>query len=190
MRGDRVDDDDRGQLAAVLTLLPTPSASRAGTNGPQGGDPDATRRPTLEHLAREGRPLAMVGDSTKLFPTPLAGDGAGGRTKSGDGTPLLNGILRQIVLAGPDVQWGPYEAAVRRWEKLTRPVPAPTELGQKGRPRLAPAFSEWMQGLPPGWVSLVPGLTRNEMLTAIGNGVVPRQAEYALWVLIGRACGW
>jgi DNA (cytosine-5)-methyltransferase 1 len=178
----------------VLTLLPTPSASRAGTNGPQGDD-DAARRPTLEHLARDGRPLALVCEPSApsgLLPTPAAADGQGGRTKRGPGRgePLLNGIAQAVTLAGPDVQWGPYEAAVRRWEKLTRPVPAPTELGQKGRPRLAPAFSEWMQGLPAGWVSLVPGLTRNDMLTAIGNGVVPRQAEYALWVLIARACGW
>lgn len=35
-------------------------------------------------------------------------------------------------------------------------------------------------GLPEGWVTDVPGLTRNAMLKALGNGVVPAQAEAAL----------
>lgn len=35
-------------------------------------------------------------------------------------------------------------------------------------------------GLPEGWVTDVPGITRNEALKALGNGVVPQQAEAAL----------
>lgn len=35
-------------------------------------------------------------------------------------------------------------------------------------------------GLPDGWVTDVPGLTRNEQLKALGNGVVPQQAEFAI----------
>ncbi|MEV6984995.1 hypothetical protein AB0M95_27565 [Sphaerisporangium sp. NPDC051017] len=35
-------------------------------------------------------------------------------------------------------------------------------------------------GLPAGWVTDVPGLTRNQMLHALGNGVVPQQATAAL----------
>jgi DNA (cytosine-5)-methyltransferase 1 len=37
-----------------------------------------------------------------------------------------------------------------------------------------------MMGLPAGWVTGVPGLTRNQQLRALGNGVVPRQAAIAL----------
>jgi DNA (cytosine-5)-methyltransferase 1 len=63
-----------------------------------------------------------------------------------------------------------------------------------------------MMGLPDGWVTGVPGidadkhpdggernrpyLTRNEQLKALGNGVVPQQAEAALRHLLsvlGRA---
>jgi hypothetical protein len=33
-----------------------------------------------------------------------------------------------------------------------------------------------MMGLPAGWVTDVPGITRNEALKALGNGVVPQQA--------------
>ncbi|MGH3499417.1 MAG: hypothetical protein ACRDQA_00730, partial [Nocardioidaceae bacterium] len=56
--------------------------------------------------------------------------------------------------------------------------------GPKGNPRLSAAFSEWMLGLPDGWVTDVPGVTRNEALRAIGNGVVPQQAAAALEVLL------
>lgn len=53
-------------------------------------------------------------------------------------------------------------------------------MGKRGGDQLAPAFSEWMMGLPDGWVTGVPGLTRNEQLKALGNGVVPQQAAAAL----------
>jgi DNA (cytosine-5)-methyltransferase 1 len=44
-----------------------------------------------------------------------------------------------------------------------------------------------MQGLPDGWVTGVPGLSRNAQLKALGNGVVPAQAELALRILLDRA---
>ncbi len=34
-------------------------------------------------------------------------------------------------------------------------------------------------GLPAGWVTDVPGVTRNEALKALGNGVVPQQCAAA-----------
>lgn len=81
--------------------------------------------------------------------------------------------------AAADVWWGPYAAAIARWETLTRPAPRPTDdLG-----RLNPAFVEWMQGLPAGWVTATPGLGRPAQLTALGNGVVPQQATRALELL-------
>lgn len=39
-------------------------------------------------------------------------------------------------------------------------------------------------GLPLGWVTGVPGLSRNEQLKALGNGVVPQQASEALRLLL------
>jgi hypothetical protein len=72
-----------------------------------------------------------------------------------------------------------------RWEHtLGRPAPAPTQTSSKGNPQLAPAFVEWMMGLPAGWVTDTPGITRNEALKALGNGVVPLQAEAALRLLL------
>jgi len=37
-----------------------------------------------------------------------------------------------------------------------------------------------MMGLPDGWITDVPGISRNEALKACGNGVVPQQAYAAL----------
>jgi DNA (cytosine-5)-methyltransferase 1 len=42
-----------------------------------------------------------------------------------------------------------------------------------------------MMGLPAGWVCDVPGLTRNQQLKALGNGVVPQQALVALQLMDG-----
>jgi DNA (cytosine-5)-methyltransferase 1 len=41
-----------------------------------------------------------------------------------------------------------------------------------------------MMGLPPGWVTGIPGLSRTEMLHALGNGVVWQQAAAALRMLL------
>ena len=64
--------------------------------------------------------------------------------------------------------------------------PMMTELGPKGKPRLSARFVEWMMCLPDGWVTDVPGLTRNEALKALGNGVAVPQAEHALRLMVGR----
>jgi DNA (cytosine-5)-methyltransferase 1 len=86
------------------------------------------------------------------------------------------------------MDWGGYAAAVHRWEHaIGRPAPAPTETGKTGNPRLSPAFDEWMMGLPEGHVTGVPGISHNDQLKALGNGVVPQQAELALrWLLFGE----
>jgi DNA (cytosine-5)-methyltransferase 1 len=46
-----------------------------------------------------------------------------------------------------------------------------------------------MQGLPEGWVCGVPGLTRNQMLRLLGNGVVPQQGVAALEFLLADLAG-
>lgn len=44
-------------------------------------------------------------------------------------------------------------------------------------------------GLPAGWVTAIPGLSRNDQLRLIGNGVVPQQGVAALrWLLDGLVC--
>lgn len=88
---------------------------------------------------------------------------------------------------GDGVRWGQYAPAVRRWERMTRPAPAPTELNKNGKPRLSAAFAEWMMGLPTGHVTGVPGLSRAAQLKAIGNGVCPQQGAAALSELLTLA---
>ncbi|MBN7559820.1 phage DNA methylase [Mycobacteroides abscessus subsp. massiliense] len=176
------------ELAAV-DLLPTPTASRYGSN--QSPSPGVAVRPGLDSIA-------------DLLPTPNASDATGG----GQTPDKREGHSRQLIdyaLLNGTPQWGKYEPAIRRWEAITREAPTPTEPGARGNPRLAAAFSEWMMGWPIGWVTRVgishperPGmlkngvardhataaLSRSAMLRIIGNGVVPQQAVAALqWLL-------
>lgn len=79
------------------------------------------------------------------------------------------------------VDWREYTGAIRRWEALHGASPSPVELSPTGKPRLSAHFTEWMMGLPEGWVTSPKiGLTRNEQLKACGNGVVTQQAAAAL----------
>jgi DNA (cytosine-5)-methyltransferase 1 len=78
--------------------------------------------------------------------------------------------------------FGKYAAAIARQEAaFGHPAPPPTEpTGKDGAHRLSPRFVEWMQGCEPGWVTDVPGLSRNDQLKALGNGVVRQQAAAAI----------
>lgn len=81
--------------------------------------------------------------------------------------------------------WGKFEPAIKRWEAvLGRPAPEPTKPdGKENAHRLSSRFTEWMMGVPEGWITDV-GLSRNDELKACGNGVVPQQAELALRILL------
>ena len=100
--------------------------------------------------------------------------------------PARHRRARPADSSGGDMDWGPYTEAVQRWERLTRPAPAPTEPNTKGNPRLAATFSEWMMGLPEGHVTQVPGISRANQLKAIGNGVCVPQAIAALRMLLDQ----
>lgn len=130
---------------------------------------------------------ACVGDQDEPWSDPevqfVSELGTGDRADGGD---RAAGADQHGGSAGV-VAWGTYEPAIRRWEHvLGRPAPRPTEPGRTGE-RLSPRFVEWMQGLPAGWVTDVPGLARNAQLKALGNGVVPQQAALALRLLSARA---
>lgn len=84
-----------------------------------------------------------------------------------------------------DVDWAGYAPAIHRWESiLARSAPAPVALGRRGGRQLSPQFVEWLMGLPAGWATDVPGITRNEQLHLLGNGVVPQQAVAAFRSMI------
>ena len=111
------------------------------------------------------------------------------------GTPratAANSSSKQVELGAPKARledqvhtnWGKFEPAIRRWEAVIgRPAPEPTKPdGKEGNHRLSSKFTEWMMGLPEGWITDI-GLKRNDELKACGNGVVPQQAELALSLL-------
>jgi len=179
------------------TLLPTPRA----TDGTKGGP---NQRGSSGDMML---PSAVM----SLLPTPTAGnfnDGedlaswesrrqanlAKGINGNGQGTPLAIAAQRVMEMIFGAVDWGPYGAAIHRWEAVTgRQAPPPTVPGRTGE-RLNPALPEWMMGLPEGWITGVPGLSRNAMLKLAGNGVVRQQGALALRILLGRAgmaqAGW
>lgn len=150
----------------VRELLPTPRSSDcfgAGLHGDGGMDLRTT---------------------VTLLQTPSTADGDGGhlnRSGSRKGE-LLPGQAREMATS-----WGKYAPAITRWEQVTRPAPSPTEPNTKGNLRLSAAFSEWLMGWPAGWVTGVPGISRNDALRIIGNGVCPQQATAGLrWLLSVR----
>ncbi|MGW4638032.1 DNA cytosine methyltransferase [Sphaerisporangium sp. NPDC004334] len=113
---------------------------------------------------------------------PGAGRSGPAHRRGADASPGTRQLGRP---ARSDIRWGRYEPAIRRWEHLTgRSAPDPTEPAPRGGRRLAPAFSEWLMGLPAGWVTDVPDISRNGQLHLIGNGVVPQQATAALLDLL------
>jgi DNA (cytosine-5)-methyltransferase 1 len=80
-------------------------------------------------------------------------------------------------------QWGRYGSAIARWQRITgRQAPAPALLNQTEGPRPAPAFVEWLMGLPQGWVTdpQHSELTNSQQITVLGNGVLPLQAATAI----------
>ena len=94
-------------------------------------------------------------------------------------------LASQTWITQNQTNWGKFEPAVRRWEEsIGRQAPEPTKPdGKDGAHRLSSKFTEWMMGLPDGWITDV-GLSRNDELRACGNGVVPQQAELALRTLL------
>lgn len=157
------------------------AANAQGIHGRRGKPGDLGSPPAADEgslwLAEE-RPES--GDGTDLYPELTGLQGAAGEGVEGEGWPP------GIPAGGPggDGGWGKYGPAIERWAAvLGRPAPAPAEPGRTG-PRLSATFVEWMMGLPAGWVTAVPGLSRRDQLKALGNGVVPQQAALAMTLLL------
>lgn len=149
-------------------LLPTPRVSSA--NGPTRKEIEA------------GNPKSRLEVEVVLLPTPTVSDSKGAtRREVAEGNPKHR--LRAEVELMP-MNWGKYAPAIERWEKLHEPAPLPTEpTGPDGEPRLSARFTEWMMGLPAGFIC-DSGISRTKQLKACGNGVVPQQAALALTLLL------
>lgn len=160
-----------------MNLFSTPVASE-GTKAPSqqtSEEKSKTGQVWLSNIAKDLEPELLPTTRTSMANGPTKKEIAAGNPKSR--------IEVEVELG--DTNWGKFEPAIRRWEEvLGRPAPAPTKPdGKDGAHRLSSAFTEFMMGLEPGWITDV-GLTRNEELKACGNGVVPQQAELALRILL------
>lgn len=167
-------------LPVAVQLLPTPTGvdATSGPGGHRGGGPN----------------LRTVAG---LLPTPTAQDAANtaGPSQHRRHSLPLNTVVTTLPELGipdqldppgeqlaipmpgeePTLDWGPYTEAVDLWAGvLGRPAPVPLVDG-----KLSALFVEWCMGLPLGWVTDVPGLTRVATLRMLGNGVVPQQAARA-----------
>ena len=174
-------------LPSAVTLLPTPAVNDDMGEGKTVEARDEwTAKMQAAHGNGNGHGASLAIEAQRLLPTPVYSEARKAnwepsqkRIDGGHEVYLTNALHDRH---GQD--WGIYADAIARWESLTRPAPAPTQPSKKGTPQLAPAFSEWMMGLPAGWVTDVPGITRNEALKALGNGVVPQQAAAALRIML------
>ena len=92
----------------------------------------------------------------------------------------------EVTPCPSSLDWGPYQAVVRQWEALHRPAPDPTSLNSRGTHRLDARFTEWMMGLPEGWVTGDPSISRFEGVKMCGNGVLPHQAAEAISQMLAR----
>jgi len=163
--------------SVINELMPTPKA----LDGVKGNLKTTQERIAAGHFVD----LTNVAVDLALMPTTRVSMANGPTAREIDeGNP--RGRIETEVMLG-DVNWGKFEPAIRRWESVIgRPAPVPTlPDGKDGAHRLSPWLTEWMMGLPEGWIcSQEIGLTRNEQLKAAGNGVVPQQAELALRMLL------
>jgi hypothetical protein len=180
----------RAVINSGEVLLPTTTASDwKGANNSGSG-------------SASSRGIATVTTQVQLLKTPIAKEGLNGNTQTStqkkgqlwlsndvQDISLVNGLREQDVNINlgsySNVQWGKFEPAIRRWESIIgRPAPEPTKPdGRDNAHRLSSKFTEWMMGLPDGWIT-GHDLKRNDELKLAGNGVVPQQAELALRLLL------
>jgi hypothetical protein len=192
--------DQVAELAAENGLQVSPSISASLLPTPAVGHIRNHDEPIENYLQRrqdfvDGRTKGMPGASLgvavrmEVLPTPTTRDFKDGQAEHlRDGVVQTDTVARAVFNSGEvtATNWGKFTEAIRRWESLTRPAPSPTKPdGKDGNHRLSAEFTEWMMGLPEGWVTADDlGLKRNDQLKACGNGVVPQQAELALRMLL------
>jgi hypothetical protein len=146
--------------------------------------------PTRKEI-EQGNPKGRIETEVMLFPTPNTMEHR--EIKSLEQIQSLKekspggyrNLRESVINELPKTEWGRFEPAIRRWEEiLGRPSPAPTKPdGKDGGNRLSSLFTEWLMGLPEGWITGL-GLKRTDELKLAGNGVVPQQAELALRLLL------
>lgn len=176
-------------IEASMAKLPTPAVAHV-RNHDEPIDNYLQRRQDYLDGKTKGMPGASLGVAVRMemLPTPIVRDYKDGSApQTRDGKVSTDTVARAIFNSGEvtEISWGKFEPAVKRWEQvIDRAAPAPTKPdGKDGAHRLSSRFTEWMMGLPDGWITDA-GLSRVDELKACGNGVVPQQAELALRILL------
>jgi hypothetical protein len=148
------------------------------------GTPRANAANSSSKQVEAGAPKARIEDQVKLLPTVRGQNGENRNNTIWERDPKKPQNLEN-ALYHATTNWGKFEPAIRRWEAIIgRPAPEPTKPdGKDGNHRLSSKFTEWMMGLPDGWIT-GHNLKRNDELKLAGNGVVPQQAELALRLLL------
>lgn len=151
----------RGSDRAPGTLIPTAQSTNATASSTGYGA-------NLHEVARE------------LLPNPGAGNSVMGLPRASGRPPEKSARIDYT-------DFGMYARVIARWEQvLGRPAPAPTvpPTREGGRARLSTRFVEWLMGLEDGHVTGEDlGLTREQQLRLLGNGVVPQQGAAAIYQL-------
>jgi len=139
-------------------------ASGAERRTPQHETVDTATRSAAEPGERDSAPAADADGERGLQRRPVA----------------MGTKLAPVADRCSTVHFGPYLAAIQRWERiLGRRAPDPTD--DRG---LRPEFVEFLMGLDEGYICDV-GLSRTAALKMLGNGVVPQQAALAVELLSG-----
>jgi DNA (cytosine-5)-methyltransferase 1 len=155
--------------ASRIKLLRTVSASDGDKSGPN---------------QRDSNGYPSLSKQLILLRTPTAAEVEGGATLPSKAR-AEGRTVRLAAQALDKANWGDFTPAIERWaEIIGRPAPEPTLAdGQKGQHRLSSKFTEWLMGLPDGWIT-GHGLHRKDEIKMAGNGVVPQQARLALAILL------
>jgi len=166
-----------------------PRVDESALDGAAAADADVQRHGRGQDTREVGRLGSVDEGAARQRQRARALVGTGGNPAAADADDAGRGQQRRAFSAPAQhaaaqrdstaARFGQYAAAVDRWQNvLGRPAPDPAVDG-----RLSAAFVEWMMGLPEGWVTDVPGLSRSQQLHALGNGVCPQQAYHALRLL-------
>jgi DNA (cytosine-5)-methyltransferase 1 len=165
-----------GNQRVVNDLMPTPTARDFKDGQAEHERDGVVQTDTVARAIFNSGEIDLVG-------TPRTSSANGSTPKQVANGATKSRIEDQVLTTS----WGKFESAIKRWEQvIDRLAPAPTKPdGKDGQHRLSSEFTEWLMGLPDGWVTDPElGLTRNEQLKLCGNGVVPQQAALALTVLL------
>jgi DNA (cytosine-5)-methyltransferase 1 len=158
----------------AVDLIPTPT-----TRDSKDGSADRIRNDKVQ-TDTVARAILSSGQ-VSLMGTPRTSTANGSTRKQVEAGAPKSRIEDQVLTTN----WGKFHLAITRWEAVIgRAAPEPTKPdGKDGNRRLSSKFTEWMMGLPDGWIT-GHGLKRNDELKLAGNGVVPQQAELALRLLL------